>query len=133
MIWEVMGRIWRLQRALREEMEEGLEALDLSGLEAWLLRVVDTHPYPSDAARHMGLPPPTVSHMLRRLEEKNFLERFLDNKDLRRFSFRLTEKGRSALRQAEGLMEAALRRRLARLKPEEIAHLLELLGRLEEA
>lgn len=128
-----MGRIWRLQRALREEMEEGLEALGLSGLEAWLLRVVDTNPHPSDAARHMGLPPPTVSHMLRRLEEKGFLERSLDSKDLRRFSFRLTEKGKSGLRQAEALMEKALRRRLARLQPEETAHLLELLGRLEEA
>ncbi len=128
-----MSRIWRLQRALREEMEEGLEALGLSGLEAWLLRVVEGVPYPSDVARHMGLPPPTVSHMLRRLEERGFVERTLDSKDLRRFAFRLTEKGKVALEEAERLMEAALRRRLARLSPEESAQLLGLLSRLEES
>lgn len=128
-----MGRIWRLQRALREEMEEGLKALGLSGLEAWLLKVVESVAYPSEVARHMGLPPPTVSHMLRRLEERGFVHRSLDDKDLRRFSFRLTEKGRDALLEAEKLMEAAVSRRLARLTPEETARLIALLGNLEES
>ncbi|WP_298630736.1 MarR family transcriptional regulator [uncultured Thermus sp.] len=133
MVWDLMGRIWRFQRAVREEMEEGLVALGLSGLEAWLLRVVEGLPHPSDVARHMGLPPPTVSHMLRRLEERGFVERTLDSKDLRRFAFRLTEKGKVALEEAERLMEAALRRRLARLSPEEVDHLARLLSKLEES
>ncbi len=131
-VWEVLGRIWRLQRSLREETEPALEALGLTGLEAWLLRVLEAHPYPSEAARRMGLPLPTVSHMLRRLEEGGFVERSLDAKDLRRFAFRLTARGEAARRQAEALMEAALRRRLARLSPEEVQDLLSLLARLEE-
>lgn len=114
-------------------MEEGLKALGLSGLEAWLLKVVESMAYPSEMARHMGLPPPTVSHMLRRLEERGFVHRSLDDKDLRRFNFRLTEKGRDALLEAEKLMEAAVSCRLARLTPEETARLIALLGNLEES
>ncbi|MCS7218560.1 MAG: MarR family transcriptional regulator [Thermus sp.] len=132
MVWEVLGRIWRLQRALREEAERGLASLGLSGLEAWLLWVLKRHPYPSEAARRMGLPLPTVSHMLRRLEEGGFVARSLDKADLRRFAFRLTDKGEEAFRRAEALMEEALGRRLARLRPDEVQHLLTLLAKLEE-
>ncbi|GGM93554.1 hypothetical protein GCM10007092_03520 [Thermus composti] len=132
MVFEVLGRIWRLQRALREEAERGLSDIGLGGLEAWLLRVLKLHPYPSEAARRMGLPLPTISHMLRRLEGQGFLERSLDEKDLRRFTFRLTPKGEEALARAEGFMEEALRKRLARLKPEEAQELLRLLEKMEE-
>ncbi|WP_460169989.1 MarR family winged helix-turn-helix transcriptional regulator [Thermus brockianus] len=131
MVFEVQGRIWRLQRALREEAERGLKGL--GGLEAWLLRVLKHHPYPSEAARRMGLPLPTVSHMLRRLESAGFVARALDEKDLRRFAFRLTPKGEEALAQAEALMEEALRKCLSRLSPEEVQELLRLLAKLEEA
>ncbi|KHG64683.1 MarR family transcriptional regulator [Thermus sp. 2.9] len=130
MVFEVLGRIWRLQRALREEAERGLG--ELGGLEAWLLRVLKHHPHPSEAARRMGLPLPTVSHMLRRLEGAGFVARALDEKDLRRFAFRLTPKGEEALAQAEALMEEALRKRLSRLSPEEVQALLRLLEKLEE-
>lgn len=133
MVWEVLGRIWRLQRSLREETEEGLEALGLSGLEAWLLRTLKRWPHPSAAARGMGLPLPTVSHMLKRLEGRGLVERALDPGDLRRFSFRLTEVGERALQGAEALMERALARRLSRLSPQEAQELLRLLALLEEA
>jgi len=133
MVWDLLGHLWRLQRSLREETEKGLEHLGISGLEAWLLRVLQLHPYPSEAARRMGLPLPTVSHMLKRLEEGGFVVRTLDPKDLRRFAFRLTDGGEEALSRAEALMAEALRRRLARLSPEEVRALLRLLARLEEA
>lgn len=83
------------------------------------------------AARAMGLPPPTVSHMLRRLEAEGFLRRSLDPKDLRRYRLELTPKGEAALREAERLLEGALARRLARLSEEEQALLAQLLSRLE--
>jgi DNA-binding MarR family transcriptional regulator len=114
-VWALLARIWRLQRALREEVAPGLARLGLSGLDPWLLSVLRTHPHPMGAARAMGLPPPTVSHMLRRLEAKGFLRRSLDPKDLRRYRLELTPKGEAALREAERLLEGALARRLARL------------------
>jgi DNA-binding MarR family transcriptional regulator len=83
------------------------------------------------AARAMGLPPPTVSHMLRRLEAEGFLRRSLDPKDLRRYRLELTPKGEAALREAERLLEGALARRLVRLSEEEQALLARLLSSLE--
>ncbi len=128
-----MGRIWRLQRALREEVEEGLKGLGVSGLEAWLLASLAHHPHPSSLARRMGFPLPTVSHMLRRLEAQGLVERGLEPGDLRRFRFRLTPKGEEVRARAETLWEEALGRRLARLSLEEARKLLDLLSRLEEA
>ena len=82
MDWELLARFFRLQRLLRQEVEARLGPLGLSGLEAWLLKVLSQRPYPSEAARAMGLPPPTVSHMVRRLERAGFLAREVDPEDL---------------------------------------------------
>ncbi|BFH75909.1 hypothetical protein TthTF19_10640 [Thermus thermophilus] len=132
MDWELLARFFRLQRLLRQEVEARLGPLGLSGLEAWLLKVLSQRPYPSEAARAMGLPPPTVSHMVRRLERAGFLAREVDPEDLRRHRLRLTPKGARALRRAEALMAEAFARRASRLQEEERAELLRLFAKLEE-
>ncbi|WP_096410633.1 MarR family winged helix-turn-helix transcriptional regulator [Thermus thermophilus] len=132
MDWELLARFFRLQRLLRQEVEARLGPLGLSGLEAWLLKVLSQRPYPSEAARAMGLPPPTVSHMVRRLEQAGFLAREVDPEDLRRHRLRLTPKGAKALRRAEALMAEAFARRASRLREEERAELLRLFAKLEE-
>jgi len=130
--WELLARFFRLQRLLRQEVEARLGPLGLSGLEAWLLKVLSQRPYPSEAARAMGLPPPTVSHMVRRLERAGFLAREVDPEDLRRHRLRLTPKGARALRRAEALMAEAFARRASRLQEGERAELLRLFAKLEE-
>ena len=132
MDWELLARIFRLQRLLRQEVEARLGPLGLSGLEAWLLKVLSQRPYPSEAARAMRLPPPTVSHMVRRLERAVFLAREVDPEDLRRHRLRLTPKGTRALRRAEALMAEAFARRASRLQEGERAELLRLFAKLEE-
>lgn len=132
MVWELLARIWRLQRLLKEEAEAGLKARGISGLEAWLLRVLKHHPHPTEAARRMGLPLPTVSHMVRRLEAQGLLLRAREEGDLRRYRLLLTPKGEAALEEAERLFAEALRRHLKRLDGEEEALLLKLLDRLLE-
>lgn len=132
MDWELLARFFRLQRLLRQEVEARLGPLGLSGLEAWLLKVLSQRPYPSEAARAMGLPPPTVSHMVRRLERAGFLAREVDPEDLRRHRLRLTPKGARALRRAEVLMAEAFARRASRLQEGERAELLRLFAKLEE-
>ncbi|AEG33424.1 MULTISPECIES: MarR family winged helix-turn-helix transcriptional regulator [Thermus] len=132
MDWELLARFFRLQRLLRQEVEARLGPLGLSGLEAWLLKVLSQRPYPSEAARAMGLPPPTVSHMVRRLERAGFLAREVDPEDLRRHRLRLTPKGARALRRAEALMAEAFARRASRLQEGERAELLRLFAKLEE-
>lgn len=132
MVWELLARIWRLQRLLREEAEVGLRDHGVSGLEAWLLRVLKHHPHPTEAARRMGLPLPTVSHMVRRLEAQGLLLRAREEGDLRRFRLLLTPKGERVLEEAERLFAEALKRRLDRLDGDEEATLLRLLDRLLE-
>ena len=139
MDWELLARFFRLQRLLRQEVEARLGPLGLSGLEAWLLKVLSQRPYPSEAARAMGLQWQghieegcTVSHMVRRLERAGFLAREVDPEDLRRHRLRLTPKGTRALRRAEALMAEAFARRASRLQEGERAELLRLFAKLEE-
>lgn len=131
MVWTALARIWRLQRAPGGDRARAGPA-----------RVERLFPLappggPAASLPHGGRPGhgPARAHGepdAKRLEAQGFLRRSLDPEDLRRYRLELTPKGEKALAQAEGLLEAALARRLARLTPEEQALLVELLARLEE-
>lgn len=58
-----------------------------------LLHHADT---PQEIARLLGMPAPSLSHMLRELEEKGLIARSLDTKDRRRFRLRRTDEGEAA-------------------------------------
>ena len=47
--------------------------LGLSPKTFFLLTAVEEHPFPAELARKMHLPPPTVTYMIKQLEERGFL------------------------------------------------------------
>jgi DNA-binding MarR family transcriptional regulator len=130
MSWTILTKLWRLTRELREETLPTLEALGLAPTDPWLLAELERHPYPSLLAHSTQIPPPTISHMLKRMEGLGLVQRRLEPQDLRRYRFELTEKGRSALEESRRAMKKALERRLSRLGEEEKTLLEEMLDRL---
>lgn len=134
MAWGLLTNLWRLSRGLREEVVPHLEHLGLAPTDPWLLAEIERHHYPTEAVRAMQMPAPTISQMLKRLEQAGLVVRSLDPADLRRYRFELTEAGRAVLEESRQHILKALGRRLERLNPQQrqqFAEWLEILAREE--
>lgn len=131
--FELVCRMWRVQRAIIDDAAPGLASLGLHPKAFFLLTEVERHPYPADLAWSLLLPPPTVSQLIRHVEESGFLMREIDAADRRRFRLRLTPAGNAAVISGREVLRQALQRRLARLAPEDQQTLEGLLARLEDA
>jgi DNA-binding MarR family transcriptional regulator len=120
----------RLQSRLKEAVAPLLRRRRLPPLAPLLLSEVERHPHPSEVGRWLGLPPPTVSRLLRELEVRGLVVRETVPEDLRRYRFRLTPSGREVQAEVLRALEEALGTLLARLTPEERGQLDRLLGKL---
>ena len=96
----------------------------------FLLAAVEEHPFPTELAQKMHLPPPTVTYMVKQLEQKGFLERRDEPGDLRKFRLVVTSAGREAIDQGAEVLSLVLGQRLERLKHQEIVTFNELVQRL---
>ena len=75
-----------------------MESLGLSPKAFFLLAAVEEHPFPAELARRMYLPPPTVTYMVKQLEEKRDPgRRKAEPGDLRKFRLVQTVAGSQAL------------------------------------
>jgi DNA-binding MarR family transcriptional regulator len=117
MTWSTLTSLWRLSRGLREEVMPYLERLGLAPTDPWLLAEIERYHYPTEAVRAMQMPAPTISQMLKRLEQAGLVVRSLDPADLRRYRFELTQGGQKVLEESRQHMLKALERRLERLSP----------------
>jgi DNA-binding MarR family transcriptional regulator len=66
--------------------------------------------------------PSTLTGVLSRLEARGAIARDIDAEDRRRSRFRLTEMGERIDREKKGTVEAAVRRMLARVEGDAVAH-----------
>lgn len=120
-------QIWALHYRLLvrvvDEVMAPVEELGLDTKELFLLDRVDECPYPADLARQLRWPKPTVTFTVKRVEQKGFLRREIDNADLRRHRLILTPSGRKAMTRGMQLVVAAYEERLSRLTRAEQASL----------
>ncbi|GAB6875384.1 MarR family winged helix-turn-helix transcriptional regulator [Thermaerobacter litoralis] len=128
--WEILQHIWRLQQVVLREASPCLERHGLFRMAPFALAMVRRCGTPSGVAAALGLPAPTVSHILRRLEAEGWVTRQVDPDDLRRHRLALTPSGLEALRAARSCLEAAMEGRLEALTPPEREQLARLLARL---
>jgi len=126
----VLANLWQLIQSVMDDSEPALEALGLSAKAFFLLEAVGDHPFPAQLARRMHLPPPTVTYLVKGLEEKGLLARRAEPGDLRKFRLVPTEAGREALRRGRVALGAALGRRLGRLDRAELVAFDRIVGRL---
>ncbi len=92
---DVGWKIKRLHSAYAQFRERNIQKLDLTSTQAFLLgylsRHRDTPVYAGDIGRDFGLRHPTVSGLLSRMEQKDFI-RYAADKDHRRKQIILTER-----------------------------------------
>ncbi len=103
----------------RQLLWQRLSALDLTYAQSQVLFHVADHPgcHMGDVAKAFGVTLPAVTHIVDRLEEKQFLERAGDPADRRVWILELTRSGRALVDELRGLqmrsVEAVLRRMAA--------------------
>jgi DNA-binding MarR family transcriptional regulator len=125
-----MANLWRLIQAVVDDSEAELETLGLSAKAFFLLQEIGEHPFPAQLARRMHLPPPTVTYLVKQLEERGFVARRAEPGDLRKFRLARTEAGQEALGRGREALGAALGKRLGRLGRQEVAAFDRLVERL---
>ena len=125
-----LARLWQLIQSVMDDSEPALEALGLSAKAFFLLEAVGEHPFPAVLARRMHLPPPTVTYLVKQLEERGFLVRQPEPGDLRKFRLVQTDAGREALRRGQEALSLALGKRLGWLERGEVVALDRMVGRL---
>jgi DNA-binding MarR family transcriptional regulator len=112
-----MQLLWAVSHQLHSMSKRTEAALGVTGPQRLALRVIGRNPGISagQLAEVLRLHPSTLTGILRRLEDRELIQREIDPRDGRRSNFALTSTGRhlDALQAPTG--EAALRRALRRL------------------
>ncbi|MFI5715509.1 MarR family winged helix-turn-helix transcriptional regulator [Nocardia sp. NPDC051750] len=98
------AQLWKLnQRLLTVVMNSCVDTFDELGLETkefFVLDEVDSCRYPAVLAAKLMLPKASVTMYLRSLVGKGFVQREIDEEDLRRHRLATTERGRQVLDRA---------------------------------
>lgn len=129
--WELMTQMWTLLRGMIEEAAPCFESHGLIPKAFFLLVQVERYPYPADLAWCLLLPPPTVSQLIRQLEEAGYLTREIDAADKRRVRLKLTEAGRDVRAAVQECLNCSLQRRIDRLSPAQLEQLVALIHDIE--
>ncbi|HZC18254.1 MAG TPA: MarR family transcriptional regulator [Rubrobacteraceae bacterium] len=85
-----------------------------------------------ELADRLGVEPPTVTRMIRRMESCGFVERRPDPSDARSFRVHLTDKGRSLEEPVARIWEEVEEKTLQGISPEEALVLRRLLARIRK-
>ena len=127
-----LRRLWRLDHALERLSGRMERRLGVTAPQRLVLRCVGKFPGLSagQLAALLHLDPSTISSALRRLEQRNLLERTRDPDDARRVVLQLTTAGRSVARATAGTVEHAVEQMMAEVAPDELDRFEALLERL---
>lgn len=118
-----MRLMWSVDHGLQKISKRMSASIGLTGPQRLAVRIIGRSPgiAAGEVAALMHLDPSTVTGILRRLAARRLIVRHADPADARRVRLTLTDKGRTIDRRSAGTVEAAVRRTLAELSPEEIA------------
>lgn len=117
-----MQSLWGLTHALQARSKRMDHELGITGPQRLAVRIIGRTPgiSPGELALTMRVHPSTLTGIMKRLEEREFVSRYEDDQDGRSVHLKLTARGRSADQERSNTVEAAVRRALAQLEPEEI-------------
>jgi DNA-binding MarR family transcriptional regulator len=91
--WELLLRNVNVLHSVLERAEPELASLDLDAKRLFILCTVEAHPFPADLARALSLPKPSMTFLVKKLEESGYLRRQGEKGDLRRYRLTITPAG----------------------------------------
>src|SRR5262245_33438686 len=131
---QFMQRMWDFVHALDVRSKRMMSSIGVTGPQRLVIRLVGQKPgqTASDIAAMLGKHPSTLTGVLARLEERKLILREIDPEDRRRARFTLTVGGKKIDRERRGTVEAATRRALGRVTPQNVEATLDLVAKLVE-
>jgi MarR family transcriptional regulator, organic hydroperoxide resistance regulator len=129
---EFLQCLWRLNQALEKLSSRMEKRLGITAQQRFVIRCVGKYPgmTAGQLAAVLHVDPGTVSAALKRLEDKELIERRRDPHDRRRVTLGLSAEGRALARPSAGTVEHAVDQLVASLKPRELDAIQGLLARL---
>lgn len=131
---EFLRLLWAVAHRLGSTSKVMEVSLGVTGLQRLVLRLVGQFPgiTATQLAHILHLNSSTLTGVLKRLEQRGYVERQEDPRDARRALLSLTEGGRALDVPAEGTVEAAVQRLLLRVPEEHLSAARELLTALAD-
>src|SRR5258708_25357027 len=94
--WEILLRNVTVVQSVLEEAEPALSALELDKKQLFILSTVEDYPFPADLAQALSIPKPSITFLVKKLEEAGYLRRQGEEGDLRRYRLTITAAGKKA-------------------------------------
>ena len=91
--WDLLLRNVNVLHSVLERAEPELSSLELDAKRLFILCTVEAHPFPADLARALSLPKPSMTFLVKKLEESGYLRRQGEKGDLRRYRLTITPAG----------------------------------------
>jgi DNA-binding MarR family transcriptional regulator len=91
--WELLLRIVNVLHSVLEKAEPELSLLELDTKRLFILCMVDANAFPADLARELSMPKPSMTFLIKKLEESGYLRRHGEKGDLRRYRLSITSAG----------------------------------------
>src|SRR5258707_9291445 len=91
--WELLLRNVNVLHSVLERAEPELSSLELDAKRLFILCTVEAHPFPADLARALSLPKPSMTFLVKKLEESGYFRRQGEKGDLRRYRLTITPSG----------------------------------------
>jgi DNA-binding MarR family transcriptional regulator len=91
--WDLLLHNVNVLHSVLERAEPELSSLELDAKRLFILCTVEAHPFPADLARALSLPKPSMTFLVKKLEESGYLRRQGEKGDLRRYRLTITPSG----------------------------------------
>ena len=91
--WELLLRNANVLQSVLERAEPKLSSFELDARRLFILCTVEANPFPADLAHALSLPKPSITFLVKRLEESGYLRRQGEKGDLRRYRLTITPAG----------------------------------------
>ena len=91
--WELLLRNASVLQSILEKAEPQLSLLALDARRLFILCTVEANAFPADLARVLSLPKPSITFLIKKLEESGYLRRQGEKGDLRRYRLTITPAG----------------------------------------
>jgi DNA-binding MarR family transcriptional regulator len=128
--WEIVRLTWMLQHRLFHSAQDDLESLSLTAKSISILGILEFIHNPSEIAKSISAPLPTVSNLLKDLELSGLVSRTASIKDRRKVAYARTEQGDQALKRGIEVINQKSSSVLGALDEAELQELFRLLNKL---